>query len=117
MKFVLKHDRSGRAFRFAPLQGETFARLVAAERRAGLPDSVVVLTDDGGLLVRSDAFLHILRRLGGRWAASAAVLGVIPRGLRDFVYDFVARVRYRVFGRRDEVCPILPAELRARFDP
>ncbi|MGA8406299.1 MAG: DCC1-like thiol-disulfide oxidoreductase family protein [Candidatus Acidiferrales bacterium] len=117
VKFVLKHDRSGRAFRFAPLQGETFARLVAAERRAGLPDSVVVLTDDGGLLVRSDAFLHILRRLGGRWAASAAVLGVIPRGLRDFVYDFVARVRYRLFGRRDEVCPILPAELRARFDP
>jgi predicted DCC family thiol-disulfide oxidoreductase YuxK len=117
VKFVLKHDRSGRAFRFAPLQGETFAARVPAERRAGLPDSIVVLTDDGSLLVRSAAFLHILRRLGGGWVAVASVLGVIPRGLRDFVYDLVARIRYRVFGRRDDVCPIVPPELRARFDP
>jgi predicted DCC family thiol-disulfide oxidoreductase YuxK len=117
VKFVLRHDRSGHAFRFAPLQGETFAARIPAERRAGLPDSIVVLTDDGSLLARSNAFLHILRRLGGSWAVMASVLGVIPRGLRDFVYDFVARIRYRVFGRRDDVCPIVPPELRARFDP
>jgi predicted DCC family thiol-disulfide oxidoreductase YuxK len=116
VKFVLKHDRSGRAFRFAPLQGETFAARVAAERRVGLPDSVVVLTSDGAILVRSAAFLYVLRRLGGGWVVLASVLGVIPRGLRDFVYDLVARVRYRVFGRQDDVCPIVPAELRARFD-
>lgn len=117
MKFVLKYDRSGRAFRFAPLQGETFAARVAAERRVGLPDSVVVLTGDGSLLVRSAAFLHVLRRLGGGWAVLASVLGVIPRVLWDFVYDLVARVRYRVFGRQGDVCPIVPVELRARFDP
>jgi len=90
---------------------------VEAERRGGLPDSVVVRVYDGRLLVRSEAFLHILRRLGGGWRVLAALLGMIPRGLRDFVYDFVARVRYRVFGRRDDLCPIVPAELRARFDP
>lgn len=117
MKFVLKHDRDGRAFRFAPLQGETFLARVEAERRVGLPDSVVVLTRDGELLVRSASFLHILRRLGGGWGVLAAVSRVVPRGLRDFVYDFIARIRYRVFGRRDELCPIVPAELRARFDP
>ncbi|MFZ0885705.1 MAG: DCC1-like thiol-disulfide oxidoreductase family protein [Candidatus Acidiferrales bacterium] len=117
VKFVLKHDRSGRAFRFAPLQGETFAARVAAEWRVGLPDSVVVLTSDGALLVRSAAFLHVLRRLGGGWVVLASVLGVIPRGFWDFVYDFVARIRYRVFGRQDDVCPIVPVELRARFDP
>jgi predicted DCC family thiol-disulfide oxidoreductase YuxK len=117
VKFVLKHDRSGRAFRFAPLQGETFQARVGVERRGGLPDSVVVLTRDGELLVRSAAFLHILRRLGRGWGVLAAVLSVIPRGLRDWVYDFVARIRYRVFGRRDDLCPIVPAELRARFDP
>ncbi|MFZ3331073.1 MAG: DCC1-like thiol-disulfide oxidoreductase family protein [Candidatus Acidiferrales bacterium] len=117
VKFVLKHDRGGRAFRFAPLQGETFATRVKVERRAGLPDSVVVQTRDGALLVRSAAFLHILRRLGGGWVVVATVVGLIPRALRDFVYDFVARVRYRVFGRQDEVCPLVPAELRARFDP
>ena len=117
VKFVLRHDRSGTAFQFAPLQGETFQARVAGERRAGLPDSVVVLTREGELLVRSGAFLHILRRLGGGWRVLAAVLSVVPRGLRDFVYDFVARIRYRVFGTRDDLCPVVPAELRARFDP
>jgi predicted DCC family thiol-disulfide oxidoreductase YuxK len=117
VKFVLKHDRGGQAFRFAPLQGTTFLARVVEERRGGLPDSVVVLTRDGELLVRSAAFLHIFRRLGGGWGVLAAGLSVVPRGLRDCVYDFVARIRYRVFGKRDDLCPIVPAELRARFDP
>jgi predicted DCC family thiol-disulfide oxidoreductase YuxK len=67
-------------------------------------------------VVRSDAFLHILRRLGGWWKILAALVSVVPRPVRDAVYDFVARVRFRIFGRRDEVCPVMPPELRARFD-
>jgi predicted DCC family thiol-disulfide oxidoreductase YuxK len=117
VKFVLRYDRSGNAFRFAPLQGETFQVRVPASQQAGLPDSIVVLTREGELLARSDAFLHILRRMGGGWESLASVLGVIPRVVRDAVYDFVARIRYRVFGRRDEVCPVTAAELRGRFDP
>jgi predicted DCC family thiol-disulfide oxidoreductase YuxK len=116
VKFVLKHDKTGKAFRFAPLQGETFSTSVPEEKRAGLPDSIVVRTRDGALLARSAAFIHILQRLGGGWRVLAAVLSVVPRALRDAVYDFVARVRYRIFGRRDDVCPIVPAELRKRFD-
>ena len=117
VKFVLKHDRSGQAFRFAPLQGATFQSRVSASQRANLPDSVVVLTDDGTLLMRSNAFIHILRRLGGGWILLAGVLAVIPRPLRDAVYNFIARIRYRVFGTRDDLCPIVPPDLRARFDP
>jgi predicted DCC family thiol-disulfide oxidoreductase YuxK len=117
VQFVLGHDSSGTAFRFAPLQGETFLRRVPASRRAGLPDSIVVLTEQGSLLVRSDALLHILRRLGGGWKFLAAILGVIPRPLRDAAYDFVARIRYSIFGKREDLCPIVPSELRARFDP
>jgi predicted DCC family thiol-disulfide oxidoreductase YuxK len=117
VKFVLRHDRRGTAFRFAPLQGETFLARVAKERRKGLPDSWVVLTREGELLVRSAAFLHIFKRFGGRWRVLATVLSVAPRGLRDFVYDGVARIRYRVFGRPEDLCPLVPAELRARFDP
>jgi predicted DCC family thiol-disulfide oxidoreductase YuxK len=115
VKYVLKHDRSGDAFRFAPLEGETFQSRVPAGRRATLPDSVVVLTNDGRLLVRSDAFVHILRRLGGGQKVLADVLAVIPRSVRDIVYNFVARIRYRVFGRREEVCPLVPPQLRGRF--
>ena len=36
--------------------------------------------------------------------------------LRDAAYDLVARVRYRIFGRKDEACPFIPAALRGRFD-
>jgi predicted DCC family thiol-disulfide oxidoreductase YuxK len=117
VKFVLKHDRSGNAFRFAPLQGETIQSHVPAERRASLPDTFVVLTRDGTLLMRSNASLHILERLGGGWRILANILRVIPRALRDLMYDFVARIRYRLFGRRDDLCPVVPPNLRARFDP
>jgi predicted DCC family thiol-disulfide oxidoreductase YuxK len=117
VKFVLKHDRSGGAFRFAPLQGATFQSRVPAAARAELPDSVVVLTQDGALLVRSSAFVHVLRRLGGGWKILAGLIAVVPRTLRDLIYNFIARVRYRVFGKRDDLCPIVPLELRDRFDP
>jgi len=117
VRFVLRHDRSGSRFRFAPLQGATFQSLVPAGVQADLPDSVVVLTQDGILLVRSNAFLHILRRLGGRWGTLAGVLAVVPRPLRDVIYNLVARIRYRVFGTRLDLCPVVPRNLRARFYP
>lgn len=116
VRFVIARDPDGRRFRYASLQGTTFAALVSEERRAGLPDSIVVLTEDGRLLIRSDAFIHILRRLGGFWRFVAEIIGIVPRVIRDGMYDFIARVRYRIFGRRVEVCPVTPAELRARFD-
>jgi predicted DCC family thiol-disulfide oxidoreductase YuxK len=117
VRFVLKHDRSGHAFRFAPLQGPTFEARVPAERRSGLPDSIVVLTADGSLLVRSNAFLHILRRLGGGWKMLGGVLAVVPRLVLDVAYDFIARIRFRIFGTRQDWCPVVSPDLRARFDP
>ena len=117
VKFVLKRDRAGNAFRFAPLQGSTLQSRIAPEYRASLPDSIVVLTREGSLLVRSDAFLHILRRLDGGWRFWAGLFAAVPRPVRDLSYDFIARIRYRVFGTRDDLCPVIPPELRARFDP
>jgi predicted DCC family thiol-disulfide oxidoreductase YuxK len=117
VQFVLERDRTGTAFRFAPLQGETFQAQVPVEQRAGLPDSIVIRTADGSLLARSDAVVRILQRLGGGWRVPASILALIPRGLRDAVYAFIARVRYRVFGKRDNLCPIVPPDLRGRFDP
>ena len=117
VKFVLKHDRSGSAFRFAPLQGETIKSLLTPDQRASLPDSFVALTRAGTLLIRSEASLHVMRRLGGGWQFLANILVLIPRAFRDLVYDFVARVRYRVFGRQVDLCPMVPPNLRTRFDP
>jgi predicted DCC family thiol-disulfide oxidoreductase YuxK len=117
VRFVLAADPGGSLFRFAPLQGETFQAQVAESARAGLPDSVVVHNVHGELLVRSAAVVHILRRLGGGWAAVAAVIRLIPRRLRDGVYDWIARIRHRWFARPAGICPVIPAELRKRFDP
>jgi predicted DCC family thiol-disulfide oxidoreductase YuxK len=117
VRFVLAENSGNNAFRFAPLQGETFQTQVPVEQRAGLPDSIVIRTTVGVLLARSDAIVRILRRLGGVWRILGAILAAIPRGLRDAVYDFIARIRYRVFGKRDDLCPIVPPALRERFDP
>jgi len=117
VKFVLTHDRAGNTFRFAPLQGQTFLSRVTSTQIPDLPDSFVVLTRERKLLMRSDASVYVMRRMGGGWKILANILGLVPRGLLDGVYDFVARVRYRVFGRQDELCPIVPPNLRTRFDP
>jgi predicted DCC family thiol-disulfide oxidoreductase YuxK len=116
VKFVVPRDRKG-AFHFAPLGGETFQRVIPAEARATLPDSVVVKTSDGRVLVRSRAVLHVLRELGGGWRVLAAVSWLVPRFLRDAVYDLVAAVRRRIVAPPPDVCPILPPALRSRFAP
>jgi predicted DCC family thiol-disulfide oxidoreductase YuxK len=117
VKFLVQQDPSGKAFRFAPLEGATFQAMVPAAQRIGLPDSMVVLTHGGLLLTRSDAWVHVLRRLGRKWKLVAALLSVIPRPLRDFGYHIVARTRYLIFGRRNEVCPMIPLPLQTRFNP
>ena len=117
VQFVFSHDRSGTAFRFAPLQGKSFQERVSAAQCGSVPDSLAVQTNDASLLIRSDACVHVLRRLGGGGRIVAALVVVLPRPLRDALYDFVAHIRYRVFGRRDDLCPTVPPELRKRFDP
>jgi predicted DCC family thiol-disulfide oxidoreductase YuxK len=117
VRFVLAMDRSGTAFRFAPLHGEAFNAAVPPEQRAALPDSIVVRTVDGALLIKARGVLHILKRLGGLWRAAATVARVIPASWLDTAYDCVARVRHKLFARPAEACPLVGAELRKRFDP
>jgi predicted DCC family thiol-disulfide oxidoreductase YuxK len=117
VRLILAEDATGTAFRFAPLQGETFSSLVPAKEREALPLSLVVRTEQGTLLTRSAAVLHIMRRLGGLWRLLAGLLVLLPVGLRDRLYDGVARIRHRLFARPAETCPLMPPHLRARFDP
>jgi predicted DCC family thiol-disulfide oxidoreductase YuxK len=116
VRFVIRADREGRRFRFAPLGGATFASLVPEAERAALPDSVVVRRADGRLLTRSAAAVHVMRRLGGVWRLLGAALVLVPRPLRDLGYDLVAGARGRVFTKPAEACPVTPPTLRARFD-
>lgn len=117
VRFALSEDRSGTAFRFAPLQGETFLTAVPESERAALPDSIVVQTADGQLLTRSSSIIYIAKRFGGAWRLGAILAQWVPSILRDSGYSFVAAVRHRLFRRPDETCPLLPPDLRRRFDP
>jgi predicted DCC family thiol-disulfide oxidoreductase YuxK len=96
-----------------------FARLVADRDDLdadALPDSIVLCIEDGSLLTRSAAALEIASRLGGLWRGLALALGVLPSALLDRAYDGVARIRKRLFESPKDACPILPPELRRRFD-
>jgi predicted DCC family thiol-disulfide oxidoreductase YuxK len=116
VRFAIARDRDGSRFRFAALGGETFRRLVPETARVGLPDSIVVLTPDGRLLTRSAAVVHILERIGGTWRLPAELLSLIPRGIRDLGYNGIARIRYRLFSKPADACPVTPPALRTRFD-
>jgi predicted DCC family thiol-disulfide oxidoreductase YuxK len=115
--FTLSRERGRELFRFAPLTGPTFERLVSPRERAGLPDSIVVRTREERLLVRSEAALHVLARIGGLWGVLASAARIVPRPLRDWVYDRVAAVRKRIFAKPAGTCPLVPRELARRFDP
>jgi predicted DCC family thiol-disulfide oxidoreductase YuxK len=115
VRFVLAED-TRRAFRFAPLQGPSFYSRFSSAEREVLPDSVVVKTSEGKTLVRGRAAKYLLQRLGGLWRAMGAALSLVPDRWLDAAYDQVARVRHRLFDKPNDACPILPRELRDRFD-
>ena len=116
VQFIIRHDQAGR-FRFAALQSEAGQDLLAKHgfapsAGAAELDSVLLLSG-GQLYYHSSAVLRIARGLGGGWAL-AGVGGLRPRAWRDALYRFIARNRYRWFGRQ-ESCMLPTPELRARF--
>jgi predicted DCC family thiol-disulfide oxidoreductase YuxK len=112
VQFVIARDPGAR-FRFAALQSDAAASLLRdAGAIAPLPDSIV-LVEDGRLHFRSDAALRILRGLRFPWPLAYGFV-VLPRFVRDRVYDLIAAHRYRWFGRR-ESCMIPTPDLERRF--
>jgi predicted DCC family thiol-disulfide oxidoreductase YuxK len=112
VRFVMRRDPR-RRFRFASLQSTFGAESL---RRHGLPDDYlgsILLLADGVLYARSDAVLRIAGQLRWPWPV-LCVFVVVPRVVRDIVYDWVARNRYRWFGKR-ESCLLPNAQDAARF--
>lgn len=114
VRFILAEDTTAR-FRLSPLQGATFARTVPAQIRAALPDSFIVVGDDGAVLSRSDAIVHVLRRLGGLWRVAGALLRAVPRSWRDAAYDAIGSRRHLAASTPAALCPLTPPHLRDRF--
>ena len=112
VQWVLQHDRDGQ-FRFAALQSDTGQKLLHQHGLSAEDFDTVVLADGEHLFLRSDAPLEIARRIGGFWAVFY-VFKIVPRPLRDAAYNFVARNRYRWFGRREE-CMLPRPAWKGRF--
>ncbi|MFN0014934.1 MAG: thiol-disulfide oxidoreductase DCC family protein [Saprospiraceae bacterium] len=112
VQWVLKRDRRG-LFRFAALQSEAGKALLASSGLSSEHYDSAVLLIDGQALTRSDAALGVLRWLGAPWSW-LAVLIWLPRGWRDTVYEWVARNRYRWFGRQEK-CLLPRPEWKQRF--
>ncbi|MBS1545818.1 MAG: thiol-disulfide oxidoreductase DCC family protein [Bacteroidetes bacterium] len=112
VQFIIRHDRRNR-FRFAPLQSETGQRMLNGPGVSGDAFSSIVYRRKGKWLTRSTAVLHVARDLGGAWQWAYGLI-IVPRFLRDAVYDLVARNRFRWFGRRD-ACMVPEPEVQGRF--
>ena len=112
VQWVLKRDNKG-VFRFAALQSDAGQQLL--KQHGSLPEQFdsVVLAAGGRIFLRSDAVLELLWLLGGFWR-SLYCFKILPRPLRDALYNFVAKNRYRWFGRREE-CWLPKVEWKDRF--
>lgn len=120
IRILLAEDALGLRFRFAPLDSELF-RAARAEPGSGftdedpIPDSVLVQRPGQAMTARSEGVLELGHQLGGLWRLASTILGWLPNAVLDAGYDFIARIRHRLFTRPEDACPLLPPHLRARF--
>ena len=115
VQLVLRRDRRG-SLRFAALQGAYARGLLARHPELEGVDSLVwaeAAARGERVFVRSEAGLRLARYLAGPWHL-ALVMWLVPRALRDSVYDVVARHRHRL-GGSESACFVPPPEVRVRF--
>lgn len=112
VQFLIERDPK-RRYRYASLQSEAGRALM---RSAGLPAdeiNTVVLMEGGKAYTHSDVALRVSRQMGGLWPL-ATVFYIVPKFIRDAIYNWVARNRYRWFGKK-EACMVPTPELKSLF--
>ena len=112
VNFAIKKDRKNK-LRFTPLQGETAKQLLLQHNINPTLLSSVIFIDNGKAYTQSSAAIRICKHLNGGWKLFYALI-IIPKFIRDFFYNVIARNRYRWFGKK-ETCMIPTPELRERF--
>ena len=112
VNFIIDRDKKNK-FRFASLQSAQGRELLGS---FGFPTDryeSIILIQDGVLRKKSTAILHICKQLSGLWPLFFGFI-LLPAFIRDFLYDIVAKNRYRWFGKL-ESCRVPTPELRKRF--
>ena len=113
VQFVIKRDKED-TFRFAALQSDIGEQLTRErEIDTNKTDSIILIDPGLAYYTKSDAALEIGKGLKG-YRTLSSILYIFPKGLRNLVYDFIARNRYKWYGKKD-ACMIPTPELQAKF--
>lgn len=112
VQFIIKHDKK-KQFRFASLQSD-FGQKILAENKFSTTDlSSFILLEDGKLFTKSTGALRVVKRLKALWPLLYGFI-IIPPFIRNAVYNWVAKNRYKWFGKK-EACWLPTPELKSRF--
>ena len=113
VQYVIKHDKKD-IFRFVSLQSDLGQKIL---NHIGINpkhiDSIVLYEPGISYYYKSTAALEIAKGLRGIFTLTT-VFKILPAGIRDFVYDYVAKNRYKWYGKKD-ACMIPTVELKAKF--
>jgi predicted DCC family thiol-disulfide oxidoreductase YuxK len=112
INFVIKRDKKG-IIKFAPLQSDAGQSLLI---QYNLPTNDIksfVFIEEGKAYTQSIAAIKVCKYLGGLWPI-CKVFAIVPKFIRDSLYNWVAKNRYKWFGERD-TCMIPTPEIKARF--
>ena len=112
VQFIIKHDKKNQ-FLFGSLQGETGQQYLEKFHLPLNAFNSFMLVENELLYTRSTAALRMLKHLGGGWQLLYALM-VVPRFIRDAVYNLIAKNRYKWFGKQ-EACWIPTPALKAKF--
>ena len=112
VNFVIKRD-PGNVFKFAPLQEKQGALLLKTHAIDIQKLDSIVLIENGNVYTKSSAALRIARKMSNLWPLFFVLL-IIPSFIRDGVYDFIAKNRYKWFGKKEQ-CMIPTLGLKEKF--
>jgi predicted DCC family thiol-disulfide oxidoreductase YuxK len=112
VNFVIKRD-PGNVFKFTPLQEKQGVLLLKKHAIDAQKLDSIVLVENKKVYTKSSAALRIARKLSGLWPLFFVLL-IIPSFIRDGVYDFIAKNRYKWFGKKEQ-CMIPTPGLREKF--
>ncbi len=112
VQFILKRDKENK-FLFGSLQGHTGRAYLNKYKFPSDTYNSFILIEGERVYTRSTAALRVLKHLGGAWGMLYAFI-IIPRFIRDSIYNIIARNRYKWFGKKDE-CPLPSPETKSKF--
>ena len=112
VQYVIKHDKKQK-FKFASLQSDAATEILLQHKVKNSDLNSIILIHNNELYDKSSAILRLLKIIGG-FHSLAYIFIIIPKSIRDVVYDYVAKNRYKWYGKKDS-CMIPTLELKNRF--